>query len=121
VNAGTPTFVLVVVGLVALLLVARLLLGAPGWIRRIRRPETRFIRVIGVGGAGSNAVDRMIEEQVSGVDFVACNTDAQALRRSLAPTKIRIGDAITRGLGSGGDPTSGEDLRRMARTSSPRS
>ena len=106
-NAGTPTFVLVVVGLVALLLVARLLLGAPRWIRRIRRPEARSIRVIGVGGAGSNAVDRMIEEQVSGVDFVACNTDAQALRRSLAPTKIRIGDAITRGLGSGGDPDVG--------------
>ena len=106
-DAGAQTLVLLVVGLVAIVLVARLLIAVPGWIRRTRRPETRSIRVIGVGGAGSNAVDRMIDEQVSNVEFVACNTDAQALRRSLAPTKIRIGDAITGGLGSGGDPDVG--------------
>jgi cell division protein FtsZ len=104
---GAPTFVLLVIGLLALLVVARLLTFVPGWVRRIRRPETRSIRVIGVGGAGSNAVDRMINEQVLDVDFVACNTDAQALRHSLARTRIRIGDSITGGLGSGGDPDVG--------------
>lgn len=65
------------------------------------------LRVIGVGGGGSNAVDRMIEMGVSGVDFIAVNTDAQALMRSQAPTRVRIGEKLTRGLGSGGDPEQG--------------
>jgi cell division protein FtsZ len=107
VDAWAPTIALVVVGLLVVLLLARLLTAIPGRIRRFRRPEMRSIRVVGVGGAGSNAVDRMVEERVPGVDFVACNTDAQALRRSLAPVRIRIGDAITGGLGSGGDPDVG--------------
>src|SRR6476619_1101641 len=62
-----------------------------------------LIRVIGVGGGGSNAVNRMIRAEMMGVEFIACNTDAQALLQSDAPHKIRIGDKITRGLGSGGD------------------
>lgn len=66
------------------------------------------IKVIGIGGAGSNAVDRMIDVGVQGVEFVALNTDAQALAHSTAPIRMRIGDKITRGLGSGGDPHIGE-------------
>ena len=57
------------------------------------------IKVIGVGGGGCNAVDRMIEEHIFGVEFVAVNTDAQALQLSKAETKIRVGDKLTRGLG----------------------
>jgi cell division protein FtsZ len=59
--------------------------------------------VIGLGGAGSNAVNRMIELGLSGVDFIAANTDRQALASSLAPTKLQLGPRVTRGLGAGGD------------------
>ncbi|MBE0480360.1 MAG: cell division protein FtsZ [Dehalococcoidia bacterium] len=61
------------------------------------------IKVIGVGGGGSNAVNRMIEEGLPDIEFISVNTDAQALVRSIAPTRIRIGDRLTRGLGVGGD------------------
>ncbi len=76
-----------------------------------RAPEVENfaqIRVVGVGGAGSNALDRMIAEGVTGVDFIAVNTDSQALLRSTAPVRVRIGEKLTRGLGSGGDPEQGE-------------
>ena len=66
------------------------------------------LKVVGIGGGGSNAVDRMIEEHVQGVEFIAINTDAQALVRSSAPTRIRVGDKATRGLGSGGQPSLGQ-------------
>jgi cell division protein FtsZ len=66
------------------------------------------IRVVGVGGGGSNAVDRMISEGVGGVDFIAINTDAQALLRCKAQTRVRIGEKLTRGLGAGGNPEQGE-------------
>ena len=66
------------------------------------------LKVVGIGGGGSNAVDRMIEEHVLGVEFIAINTDAQALVRSSASTRIRIGDKATRGLGSGGQPSLGQ-------------
>lgn len=66
------------------------------------------IRVVGVGGGGSNAVNRMIEARVSGVDFVAVNTDSQALLLSDAPTRVHIGEKSTRGLGAGGDPEVGQ-------------
>lgn len=65
------------------------------------------IRVVGVGGGGSNAVNRMIETGIAGVDFIAVNTDAQALMLSNAPTRVRIGDKLTRGLGVGGNPELG--------------
>ena len=65
------------------------------------------IKVIGVGGGGSNAVNRMIEEGIQGVDFVTVNTDAQALTIAKAPTRVRLGDKLTRGLGAGGDPEIG--------------
>ena len=66
------------------------------------------IIVVGVGGGGSNAVNRMIQAGVHGVEFVAVNTDAQALARSDAPLKVRIGEKLTRGLGAGGNPNVGE-------------
>src|SRR3981081_1406666 len=66
------------------------------------------IVVLGVGGGGSNAVNRMIQSGVRGVDFVAIKTDMQALTRSEAPTRIHIGEKLTRGLGAGGTPNVGE-------------
>lgn len=65
------------------------------------------IKVIGVGGGGCNAVNRMIDEGLSGIEFIAVNTDAQALLLSKAPTRVRIGDKVTRGLGAGGNPENG--------------
>ncbi|MCX8061421.1 MAG: cell division protein FtsZ [Anaerolineales bacterium] len=65
------------------------------------------IKVVGVGGGGCNAVDRMIDEGLQGVEFVGINTDAQALLNSKAPIRVRIGEKLTRGLGSGGDPETG--------------
>jgi len=67
-----------------------------------------LIKVIGVGGGGSNAVNRMIRAEMMGVEFIAVNTDAQALLQSDAPHKIRVGDKMTRGLGAGADPTVGQ-------------
>jgi len=66
------------------------------------------IKVVGVGGGGSNAVNRMIEEGMAGIEFLAINTDAQALLLSNAPTRVRIGDKLTRGLGAGGNPEQGQ-------------
>jgi cell division protein FtsZ len=73
------------------------------------------IKVIGVGGGGQNAVNRMIDEGIQGVEFIASNTDAQALTLSKAPTRVRLGDKLTRGLGAGGDPEIG---RKAAEESS---
>jgi cell division protein FtsZ len=66
------------------------------------------IKVIGVGGGGSNAVDRMVDDGVQGVEFITVNTDAQALVHSQADVRIRIGDKLTKGLGSGGNPIIGQ-------------
>ena len=66
------------------------------------------IKVVGVGGGGCNAVNRMVRAKIAGVQFVACNTDAQALMSSEAGHRIRIGEKLTKGLGVGGDPTKGE-------------
>ncbi|MBB6282078.1 cell division protein FtsZ [Geobacillus subterraneus] len=66
------------------------------------------IKVIGVGGGGNNAVNRMIEHGVQGVEFIAVNTDAQALNLSKAPTKLQIGAKLTRGLGAGANPEVGK-------------
>ena len=75
------------------------------------KPEvSRFakIKVVGIGGGGGNALNSMISlQQIQGVDFVGINTDAQALLSCLAPTKVQIGDQLTKGLGSGGDPEIG--------------
>jgi cell division protein FtsZ len=79
------------------------------------------IRVIGVGGGGGNAINSMIDKGLVGVDFVAVNTDMQALERSKAPHKIQIGKNLTRGLGAGADPTVGyraveEDREEIAQS-----
>ena len=66
------------------------------------------LKVIGVGGAGGNAINRMIGAGLRGVDFIAANTDVQALNQSLAPTRLQLGKVATRGLGSGGDPAQGK-------------
>jgi cell division protein FtsZ len=78
-----------------------------------------IIKVVGLGGGGSNAVNRMIELGVSGVEFIACNTDHQALNSSLAPSQVALGPRTTRGLGAGGDPSIGraaaeESARELA-------
>lgn len=82
--------------------------------------NTALIRVIGVGGAGSNAVDRMIEAGLQGVEFVAANTDLQALSRCQARQKLQLGGSVTQGLGAGGDPEVGaraaEDSRGEIKT-----
>ena len=75
-----------------------------------RMPDTEgnaLIRVVGVGGGGNNAVNRMISENISGVDFIAINTDQQALMASQARQRVAIGERTTRGLGSGGKPEIG--------------
>ena len=79
---------------------------------QIRKPNPQVetfarIKVIGVGGGGQNAVNRMIEEGIEGVEFISANTDAQALNLSKAPIRVRLGDKLTRGLGAGGDPEVG--------------
>jgi len=71
-------------------------------------PTGAVIKVIGVGGAGGNAVNRMIEEDVSGVEFIVANTDVQALNAMKAETKIQLGPKLTRGLGAGSNPEVGE-------------
>ena len=65
------------------------------------------IKVIGVGGGGGNAINRMIDEGVAGVEFIAANTDVQALSSAKAETVIQLGPKLTRGLGAGGQPEVG--------------
>ncbi len=73
------------------------------------------IKVIGVGGGGQNAVNRMIDEGIQGVEFIAVNTDSQALMLSGAPVRLRIGDKLTKGLGSGGNPEIGQRAAEESR------
>ncbi len=83
--------------------------------------STAVIKVIGVGGGGSNAVNRMIDAGIQGVEFIAMNTDIQVLDKALAPTKLQLGTNLTRGLGAGGNPEVGKsaaeesknDIRRL--------
>src|SRR4051812_48883163 len=65
------------------------------------------IRIVGVGGGGSNAVNAMIDKGLEGVEFIVLNTDVQALEKSSAPLKVQIGKNLTRGLGAGADPEVG--------------
>jgi cell division protein FtsZ len=69
--------------------------------------QSNVIKVIGVGGGGSNAVNHMLTQGINGVDFVVCNTDAQALENSQVPTKIQLGLTLTEGLGAGANPEVG--------------
>jgi cell division protein FtsZ len=83
--------------------------------------QSNVIKVIGVGGGGSNAINHMFQQGIKGVDFVICNTDAQALQNSGVPNKIQLGVNLTEGLGAGANPDVGEqaalesleDIRRM--------
>ena len=70
--------------------------------------KSNVIKVIGVGGGGSNAINHMFQAGINGVDFVICNTDAQALENSAIPNKIQLGVSLTEGLGAGADPAIGE-------------
>ncbi len=72
-------------------------------------PDQAKIKVIGVGGAGGNAVNTMISNKVEGVEFIVANTDVQALEKSLAPASIQLGRTVTRGLGAGANPEKGRE------------
>ena len=74
-----------------------------------------LIKVIGLGGAGGNAVNRMIESGLSHVEFIAANTDSQALRRNRAPVRLQLGERITKGLGVGGNPILGRQATEESR------
>ena len=88
--------------------------------------QSNVIKVIGVGGGGSNAVNHMYSQGINGVDFVICNTDAQALQNSPVPTKIQLGANLTEGLGAGANPKVGaqaaeesiEEIKEMLRSNS---
>ncbi|MDY6967779.1 MAG: cell division protein FtsZ [Spirochaetota bacterium] len=73
------------------------------------RPLTTTIKVVGVGGAGTNAVNRMIATGMDGIEFIVVNTDGQQLKQSVASTKIQIGSKLTKGLGAGADPEIGRE------------
>jgi len=85
------------------------------------RNQSSIIKVIGVGGGGSNAVNHMFRQGIKGVDFIICNTDAQAMESSMVPTKIQLGANLTSGLGAGAAPSVGrnaalenaEDIREV--------
>ncbi|MGM0556248.1 MAG: cell division protein FtsZ, partial [Myxococcota bacterium] len=82
-------------------------------------PQSARIKVIGVGGGGGNAINTMITEGIDNVEFIAANTDLQALENNLAPVKIQLGANLTKGLGAGADPEKGrnsalEDQTRIA-------
>jgi cell division protein FtsZ len=72
------------------------------------KDQSSIIKVIGVGGGGSNAVNHMFEQNIDGVDFIICNTDAQAIAQSKVPNKVQLGPHLTQGLGAGANPTIGK-------------
>lgn len=78
-------------------------------------PNPARIKVIGLGGGGCNAITRMVQEEIQGVEFIAMNTDAQAMALSEAPIRIQIGEKLTRGLGVGGDRTLGQKAAEESR------
>jgi len=88
------------------------------------KEQSSIIKVIGVGGGGGNAVNHMYKQGISGVDFIVCNTDAQALELSPIPNKVQLGTSLTEGMGAGADPDVGEnsaiesieDIKRMLGT-----
>jgi len=78
-------------------------------------PNPAKIKVIGLGGGGCNAITRMVQEEIQGVEFIAMNTDAQALAITEAPTRIQLGEKLTRGLGVGGDHNLGQKAAEESR------
>jgi cell division protein FtsZ len=89
--------------------------GAPSDAQEPAPGSYARLKVVGVGGGGSNAVNRMIESGVSGVEFIVLNTDIQALEHSLAPVRLQIGDRLTKGLGVGGNPEVGRNAAEESR------
>src|SRR5690606_52307 len=79
-----------------------------GIIFDLPKNQSNVIKVIGVGGGGSNAINYMFKQGIKGVDFVVCNTDAQALQNSPVPNKIQLGVNLTEGLGAGANPEVGQ-------------
>mgnify|MGYP003343315067 FL=1 len=71
------------------------------------KEKSSIIKVIGVGGGGSNAVNYMYNQGISGVDFIICNTDSQSLAQSQVPNKVQLGPYLTQGLGAGANPEIG--------------
>jgi cell division protein FtsZ len=84
-------------------------------------PTGARVKVIGVGGGGGNAVNTMIAAGLTGVEFVAMNTDAQDLRRSLAPKRFQLGQQLTKGLGAGANPEVAARPPSRTRSASPSS
>jgi len=78
-------------------------------------PNPAKIKVIGMGGGGCNAITRMVREEIQGVEFIAMNTDAQALAITEAPTRIQLGEKISKGLGVGGDHNMGQKAAEESR------
>ena len=72
------------------------------------KQKSSIIKVLGVGGGGSNAVNFMFQQDIEGVDFIICNTDSKAIEQSLVPNKIQLGPHLTQGLGAGADPSVGK-------------
>ncbi len=85
------------------------------WVNDIVPSNAARIKVVGVGGSGGNAINRMVESEVSGVEFWAINTDAQALAQSKAGQRLQIGQKLTRGLGAGGNPAIGQKAAEESR------
>lgn len=85
-------------------------MAKPGFV-----PNPAKIKVLGLGGGGCNAVSRMVQADIQGVDFIGVNTDAQALLRMEAPTRIQVGEKLTRGLGVGGDHNMGMKAAEQSR------
>src|ERR1043165_4855143 len=75
----------------------------------LNKDETSIIKVIGVGGGGSNAVNHMFRQGIKGVEFIICNTDGQALEISPVPTKVQLGMSLTEGRGAGSKPEVGRN------------
>ena len=78
-------------------------------------PSPAKIKVIGLGGGGCNAITRMVRDGIRGVDFVAMNTDAQALAVTEAPMRVQLGEKLVKGLGVGGDPDQGQKAAEESR------
>ncbi len=78
-------------------------------------PNGARIKVFGCGGGGSNAITRMVREEIQGVEFIAVNTDAQALAITEAPVRLQLGEKLTRGLGAGGDHNTGAKAAEESR------
>ena len=72
------------------------------------KQKSSIIKVLGVGGGGSNAVNFMFDQNIEGVDFIICNTDAKAIEQSRIPNKIQLGPHLTQGLGAGANPEVGK-------------